>query len=58
MVNEYFYMNIDTNAESYQYFLFHISVDSHLSVLGKKSVASWEVTEGVRSSAEDCVSSS
>lgn len=30
----------------------------HRSVLGKKSVASCEVTEGVRSSADDCVSSS
>lgn len=36
------------------------SIISHLhrSVLGKKSVASCEVTEGVRSSAEDWVSSS
>lgn len=30
----------------------------HLNGRGKKSVASWEVTDGVKSSAEDCVSSS
>lgn len=30
----------------------------HLSGRGKKSVASCEVTDGVKSSAEDCVSSS